>query len=91
VIILFNNNNSEKLSKEATLSNLSSEVVEAISYGLVKGKKIVDFHVQNSQDKPSQFVEKMPPKLPIGGGEAVFIDEVRIIICNCNKIKIINF
>jgi hypothetical protein len=44
--------------------------------------KTDDFYVQNSKDyKPPQYVEKLPPRTPIGGGEAVTIDEV-------NKIKI---
>lgn len=67
----------DNLSKEGTASNASSEVVEAISYGLAKEMKVDDFYVQNSKDfKPPQYVEKLPPKQPIGGGEAVTIDEV---------------
>lgn len=40
--------------------------------------KVDDFYVQNSKDfKPPQYVEKLPPKTPISGGEAVTIDEVK--------------
>jgi hypothetical protein len=39
--------------------------------------KVDDFYVQNSKDfKPPQYVEKLPPRQDIGGGEAVTIDEV---------------
>lgn len=39
--------------------------------------KVDDFYVQNSKDfKPPQYVEKLPPRQNIGGGEAVTIDEV---------------
>ena len=42
--------------------------------------KVDDFYVQNSKDyKPPQYVEKLPPKQPIGGGEAVTIDEVKFL------------
>jgi hypothetical protein len=55
--------------------------VEAISYGLAKEMKVDDFYVQNSKDfKPPQYVDKLPPKQPIGGGEAVTIDEVNFFI-----------
>ncbi len=56
---------------------MSSEVVEAVSYGLAKEMKVDDIYVQNSKDyKPPQYVEKLPPRTPISGGEAVTIDEV---------------
>lgn len=44
--------------------------------------KVDDFYIQNSKDfKPPQYVEKLPPKQPLGGGEVVTIDEVRIFVC----------
>ncbi len=53
-------------------------MIEAISYGLAKEMKVDDFYVQNSKDyKPPTYVEKLPPKTPIGGGDAVTIDEVK--------------
>lgn len=55
--------------------------MEAISYGLAKEMKVDDFYVQNSKDfKPPQYVDKLPPKQPIGGGEVVTIDEVNFFI-----------
>lgn len=73
------NENLSKLSKEGTASNSSNEVVEAVSYGLAKEMKVDDFYIQNSKDfKPPQYVERLPPKIPISGGEAVTIDEVKI-------------
>jgi hypothetical protein len=39
--------------------------------------KTDDFYVQNSKDyKPPQYVDKLPPKFPIGGGETITVDEV---------------
>jgi hypothetical protein len=39
--------------------------------------KTNDFYVNNSKDyKPPQYVDKLPPKTQIGGGEAVMVDEV---------------
>jgi hypothetical protein len=54
-------------------------MVEAISYGLAKEKKTDDFYVQNSKDyKPPIYVERLPPKVPLGGGVIETIDEVKI-------------
>ena len=40
--------------------------------------KVNDFYVQNSKDfKPPQYVEKLPPRTPLSGGEAVTIEEVK--------------
>ena len=37
-----------------------------------------DFYVQNSKDyKNHLIVEKLPPKVPLGGGEIATIEEVR--------------
>ena len=51
--------------------------------------KTSDFYVNNSKDyKPPTYVDKLPPKTPIGGGAPVTIDEVN------NKLylfKLINF
>jgi hypothetical protein len=56
---------------------MSSETVEAVSYALAKEKKTDDFYVQNSKDyKNPLLVERLPPKVPIGGGEVTTIDEV---------------
>lgn len=77
MIFFYNNNYIEKLSKEGTSSNLSSEVVEAISYSLAKEMKVDDFYVQNSKDyKPPQYVAKLPPRESLNGGEAVTVEEV---------------
>jgi hypothetical protein len=58
-------------------TNTSSEAVEAVSYALAKEKKTDDFYVQNSKDyKNPLMVERLPPKVPLGGGEVVTIDEV---------------
>lgn len=35
--------------------------------------------MNNSKDyKPPKYVDKLPPKTPIGGGEPVIIDEVSL-------------
>lgn len=71
------NENLNKFSKEGFASNSSNELVEAISYGLAKEMKVDDFYIQNSKDyKPPQYVDKLPPKTNISGGEAVSVDEV---------------
>jgi len=42
--------------------------------------KVDDFYIQNSKDyKPPQYVAKLPPKQPLGGGDVVTIDEVRFL------------
>jgi len=44
---------------------------------LAKEKKTDDFYVQNSKDyKNPLLVERLPPKLPLGGGEIATVDEV---------------
>ena len=51
--------------------------------------KVDDFYVQNSKDfKPPQYVDVLPPKQPISGGEAVTIDEVNISFKILNNKKI---
>jgi hypothetical protein len=48
---------------------------------LAKALKTDDFYVNNSKDyKAPKYVDKLPPQTPIGGGEAVTIDEVKIKI-----------
>ena len=60
-------------------TNVSSETVDAVSYALAKEKKTDDFYVQNSKDyKNPLLVERLPPKVPLGGGEIATIDEVII-------------
>ncbi len=52
-----------------------------MSYGLAKEMKVDDYYIQNSKDyKPPKYVEKLPPKQPISGGEAITIDEVILIV-----------
>jgi len=69
----------DAVSKEGSASNVSNEVVEAVSYGLAKEMKVDDFYIQNSKDyKPPQYVERLPPKTPIPSGEAITVDEVII-------------
>lgn len=61
-------------------TNMSTETVEAVSYALAKEKKTDDFYVQNSKDyKNPLLVERLPPKVPLGGGEIATIDEVNYI------------
>jgi hypothetical protein len=51
--------------------------------------KTDDYYVNNSKDyKPPQYVERLPPRVPIGGGEAITIDEVnkKIKLNNLNYI-----
>jgi len=58
-------------------SNTASESVEAISYALAKEKKTDDFYIQNSKDyKAPTLVERLPPKVPLGGGAIETVDEV---------------
>src|SRR5690349_15177299 len=52
-------------------------MIEAISYALAKEKKTNDFYVQNSKEfKNVLLVEKLPPKVPMGGGAAETVDEI---------------
>ena len=84
---LFINLINYKDEKEGVSTNNSKETIEAVSYGLAKALKTDDFYVNNSKDyKPPTYVDKLPPKTPIGGGDAVTIDEVKIQkIKNKNK------
>jgi hypothetical protein len=65
------------LNKEGVATNMGTDNVEAVSYALAKEKKTDDFYVQNSKDyKAPLLVERLPPKMPLGGGEIATVDEV---------------
>ena len=56
---------------------MNSETVEAVSFALAKEKKTDDFYVQNSKDyKNPLLVSKLPPKMPLAGGEISTVEEV---------------
>lgn len=56
---------------------MGTDTIEAVSYGLAKEMKTNDFYVTNSKDfKNPLLVERLPARIPIGGGTVETVDEV---------------
>jgi len=62
-----------------TSNKLGTDTVIAVSYGLANAKTD-DVYVQNQNDyKVPMFVDKLPMRQPIDGGNPELIDEVSLI------------
>jgi hypothetical protein len=65
------------MNKEGSSSNMGTDTVEAITYGLANSMKMDQFFVDNQKDfKPPQIVEKLPPRALLTGGNVETVEEV---------------
>ncbi len=69
------------MNTEGSATNLNSETVEAVTYGLANQMKLDQIYVQNSADyKNPTIVEQLPAKSPISDHNIETVEEVISII-----------
>jgi hypothetical protein len=69
------------MNSEGLATNLNSETVEAVTYGLANQMKLDQVYVENQRDyKNPTYVNVLPPRAPISDSVIETVDEVSIAI-----------
>ena len=66
------------MNSEGLATNLNSETVEAVTYGLANQMKLDQIYVENQKDyKSPAIVNVLPPRQPISDNTVETVEEVK--------------
>jgi len=69
------------MNSEGLATNLNSETVEAVTYGLANKMKLDQVYIENSRDyKNPLLVAVLPPRAPISDNQIETVEEVNMAI-----------